>query len=459
MRRANKGINSIFLALLFITSIVLSIYCNVHLGFYSISESESYIPFFLSSTPILQKLFYYPITDYYYRARELSVVFQIIDTKFLTYFAKIGYPHLLSVIHYLGFICITYFLYRIENLITHNKIPRLSLLFSLILFTTPAFFLSGFYFRPSKILVAIGISALSYLLLQSFYDTKFHKFSLFTYAKIFFATFFLVASDEQGIFYALLFFVILFCVNALVKKIHISSLLGIISGLVMIGIHRYITGPILTKAITGLSPQLWDINDLPLLESFSNFSGVTLLVTYSQYFFGSLPIIILVPMALAFLFALYQVVTIYSKPLYKRILLFFTFWLIPVLSFIIFFQILSLRHPVILWPEYMILYYPIPFFTFSTFSIFILLLLLQQNNAGSKKIILILSFLWIGLNGYAIFSHIQTLLAPTTTTSVYFSIANRYLEPLRHPKEPLQNFPLDHTKAVQAIRDTINSQK
>src|SRR4030065_1669287 len=81
--------------------IAASIIANYNMGFYSVSHSEMYIPFFLGPASLLYKISYYPIIDLYYRARDLANIWNVFDTYFLVWSAQLGVPHFLSGSYYL----------------------------------------------------------------------------------------------------------------------------------------------------------------------------------------------------------------------------------------------------------------------------------------------------------------------------------------------------------------------
>ena len=58
------------------------------------------LPFYLSDTPMLHKIFDSQIVDGdMYQARELSYVFDFLDCKFVEFSMGKGFPHFLSMIH------------------------------------------------------------------------------------------------------------------------------------------------------------------------------------------------------------------------------------------------------------------------------------------------------------------------------------------------------------------------
>lgn len=157
MRGAGKISLLLPLALSLVMS-ALSIYC--HHGGVLHYEAERRIPFYLSDAPVLVKLY---DSDYIegglYQARELSYFFDYLDAKFIALCVAAGYPHFLSLTHYVFLILISLILWKfgVDQL---GLSPWLGSGVLLLFWTSPPVFFGGVFFRTAK----IGLSLLLVIL-------------------------------------------------------------------------------------------------------------------------------------------------------------------------------------------------------------------------------------------------------------------------------------------------------
>ena len=90
-----------------------------------------------------------------YQGRELSFLFGWIDAQAIRFSARLGFPHLYSLTHFAGLFALAILLWRLLP----RMLPGLSntqsgLVVSLFL-SSPVATLSGYYYRPAKILAAL----------------------------------------------------------------------------------------------------------------------------------------------------------------------------------------------------------------------------------------------------------------------------------------------------------------
>jgi len=116
------------------------------------SEIQAKLPIYLSDQPILQTIFDSNSMEIKgsFRPRQLSYFFDCLDAKFIEWSVIHGFPHFLSLTHYLGCLLIALMMWRF--LTNHLRIGRLAglCIVSLFLFS-PGPFLAASFFRSAKI--------------------------------------------------------------------------------------------------------------------------------------------------------------------------------------------------------------------------------------------------------------------------------------------------------------------
>jgi len=156
------GVHIAVLSVFFITLSVL----NHHGGFLHIELNE-YIPFYLSDSPLLNKLYDSKVTEQgLFRARELSYLVDFFDYKFFELSVKLGYPHFLSLFHYVFSLIISLLLWQF--CVKDLELGKLEATLLILLFWTSTYiFLGGILFRTAKIGVAL-ISVALFVILYRF---------------------------------------------------------------------------------------------------------------------------------------------------------------------------------------------------------------------------------------------------------------------------------------------------
>jgi hypothetical protein len=438
----------------------MSVVINYTMGFYSVFESESYFRFFLGDHPFLIKLFYYPMTDLYYRARELSTLIHIFDTYCILWMAKIHIIHLLSVVYYLLVFGILMFALNQSYASHKGKFIEFTTLLSLCYLTTPAIFLSGFYFNPSKTLVAFDIG-LGILLLSSIHRWKSETKTLIkTFLLVFLLTIMMGISDEQGIIYSLLFMLYAFF-TAFTGRNRLMGIAGVgfIAGNACILAYRSFLGPFITYLITGLSPTIWGISDLPAFHIQNVFRALQLIGIYLHYFFGSVPIpYVTIPLGIILIgiFLSYRKSHANTLPAIAKTLaiavgsgIFFT----------VLFYFLMLRLEAITWPEFSIIYYPIPFYTFLFFVIHALCLSVISRYRKLMLPLIAILILWLEANLFAIPKLMTTLESPQINTHVYFHLAPILIQAIENPEIKTEQINFDHYETINILRKYLYGTK
>lgn len=250
--------------------IVISVNANYTLGYFDRYEAEPYIYFYLSPGSILNKIFDNRHTDIAtnFRGREFANIFNFLDAQGILFSARLGLVHFLSVIHYLSLILISlFFLILVYTNFESNLHIPLSLLLYIYL-TSPAPFMTGYYFRTSKILVSLGIVTAVFLyslLMKKLIHTKFIyqlKFSILLIPLVAIFGWILGTTDELGIA-AILIFLMTLSIGYIRNRsfVHIAFIIGLLCSYLLIAAYREVIGPYLIYRITGTLPELWTLDN------------------------------------------------------------------------------------------------------------------------------------------------------------------------------------------------------
>jgi len=226
------------------------------------------LPFYLSDTPLLNKLFDSKILDQdYFRARELSYLLDFVDSKFIEFSIENGFPHFLSFSHYLFSILISCLLWSF--CVKELKLkPLIGIGLVVLFWTSPSVFLGGDFFRTGKMGVALSIAILFYVIYKiAVTSKKGDDFQIsgrhwIAYSVTIFIVTFL---DEQGLFFAIttLLSLTAWCLFVRNKKnLYIMIFIGATSVLIHL-FYRYTIAPHLTFMINGYWPD-FDYQQFPV---------------------------------------------------------------------------------------------------------------------------------------------------------------------------------------------------
>jgi len=362
----NEGISLIHVIVL---SCVLAL-CSIVYTQGGILYGEMYIrlPFYMSDMPLLNKLFDSKILDdYCYRARELSYFLDVIDFGFVKFSIEKGFPHFLSLTHYIFSIATGCVLWSfcVKEL---NLKPLMGVGWLLLFWTSPAIFLSALN-RTGKIWVTLLTAILFYFLYKvavaskKRFDSQFSKESWFLY---FIIIFMMVFIDEQGIFLGITSLLFLIIWNFFVRNKNIYVMIWIGAGVMLThGLYRYLIAPALTLIINGYRPD-FSFQELPVLFFMNNpatslLSGLSLYIDSFRFLTGNLPVA--VAYGLLILFILFPFYYLYSsKTLPDNDKKFFMLSLAALLIISFFMLIMMhsfmvLKSPNLMWPEFRRVYY------------------------------------------------------------------------------------------------------
>ncbi len=335
-------------------------------------ETEVRLPFYLSDIPLLNKIFDSQIIEGdRFRARELSYVLDYIDSKFIECGIENGFPHFLSLMHYLLSImtgCLLW-LFCVKEL----KLGPLTGIGLLVLFwTSPSVFGGGGYFRAAKIAVAFLAAVLFYVIYRAAVisaekpDSGISKKLWLAYCA---AVFLITFLDEQGLFFAFSVILFLFIWGLVFRKreIYIMLVTGI-AGVVLHMLYRYIIAPHLILMINGYWPN-FDYQALSVQAFFNQMgyylsAGLYLYLEVFRFLTGNAPrpaaigiLLLLVFASAYYLYARSGLMTDKDKKFF--IWVFIELFIVNILL-ILMNALMFLRHPLLVLPDVSQVYYLLP---------------------------------------------------------------------------------------------------
>ena len=283
-------------------------------------EADIRLPFYLSDIPLLNKLFDSRVLDQgLYRARELSYFFDFIDSKFIEFSIDNGFPHFLSIIHYLFSIaagCILW-LFCVKEL---NLKPLIGIGLLTLFWTSPSIFLGGSFFRTGKIGVALLVAILFYVIYKVAVFSKEQidfQISKKIWTLYFIAILTISFFDEQGLFFAVtaLVFLVIWGLVVRHKNIYIMMLIGILSILLHI-LYRYAIAPQLTFMLNGYWPDFnYQVSAVQSFIKNINYfisAGLFLYVEIFRFLIGNPPLIMGYGLLIFFIFT--PIIYLYTNP-------------------------------------------------------------------------------------------------------------------------------------------------
>jgi len=261
-------------------------------------ELEIRLPYYLSNRPLLSKLFDSREVELgLYRARELSYFLDYIDSQFIAWSIRLGFPHFLSLVHYVFAILIGCILWQFS--VRELKLNAwIGLCLVLLFWTSPTVFLSGIFFRTAKIGAALTTVILYfyiYKIILADRQNKEYHLPASDWWICFAISFISSALDEQGFFTLGLIIVFLFLWILAFANINLYKLLGaFISSLALSLIYRFYAAPYLTFLLNQYWPG-FSYQQLPWSELFSNQSlfylgaGPILYIETLRFLIGNIP--------------------------------------------------------------------------------------------------------------------------------------------------------------------------
>lgn len=273
---------------------------NMHGGILH-PEVDVRLPFYMSDTPLLNKILDSDILDLsFFRARELSYLFDFIDSKFIQFSIENGIPHFLSLTHYMASIVIGCLLWRF--CVKELKLSSLVGIGWLVLFwTSPSIFWGGSFFRTGKILTALLTAILFYIIykiaviskdINNFQVSK--KVWVLYSISIFLITFL----DEQGLFVAfiVLIFLATWSLFSRHKNIYGMLFMGLAS-ILFHGLYRFVIAPQFIFMFNGYWPDFSYVPNMQFQQFMSHpgfyiSSGFFLYMETLSFLTGNPPLIV-----------------------------------------------------------------------------------------------------------------------------------------------------------------------
>lgn len=285
-------------------------------------NAEMYLrlPFYLSDTPLLNKLFDSRILEQdMYQARELSYFLDFLDSKFIELSIENGFPHFLSLTHYLFSIAIgcLLWLFCVKEL---NLKPLLGLGLVVLFWTSPSIFLGGSFFRTAKIGVALLVAILFYVIYKvAVVSTKDNNFQISKKVWLLYsvAIFSIAYLDQQGLFLAITVLVFLIIWGLFIRHKNVYIMLSIgVAAILLHELYRYTIAPQLTFMLNGYWPN-FDYQTLSIQSFIQNLAyylsaGFLLYVETFRFLIGNPPQV--VGFGLLILFILFPLFYLYTNP-------------------------------------------------------------------------------------------------------------------------------------------------
>jgi hypothetical protein len=354
------------------TSLLLAVLSIInHHGGVIHPEVYTYLPYYLSDKPLINKLYDSKVLDQdMYQARELSYFFDYLDSQFIKFSAELGHPHFISATNYLFLMGISLLLWYFSTKIV--KLPPISGFAIVLLFwTSPSIFLSGNFFRSAKVGVAL-IAAILFLLIFRFINTDGQftqsRFRVYLWLTFFFTSIIMTLFDRQGVYLLgiALCFVLFWSIFFTQRKnlLLTSSLIG---GIIFSFIYNYVIGPFFTLSFNQYSPN-FSYQHMPWGKFFDYlapyiWAGTSLYLDTVRFMFGNVPAILIAAalciLFLASMFFAYQELRT-GKRLKRSTASSLGFFFCTVALFIGLNALMVLRHTPIFDPDVRRVYYWIP---------------------------------------------------------------------------------------------------
>ncbi len=413
-------------------------------------ELELRLPYYLSDRLLLSKMFdsRSVVDTGLYRARELSYVFDYIDSQFIALGVRFGFPHFLSLTHYIFTILIGCILWQFS--LRELKLNAwVSLCLALLWWTSPTVFLSGAFFRTAKIGVALATVILYFYVYKAIESNRQNKEYRLpaSYWWICLTTAFASALlDEQGLFTLGLFITFLLLWIWAFANANLYKLLSAFAASFALSlIYRFYAAPYLTFLLNHYWPS-FSYQQLPWPKLFSDLSifylgsGFILYMETLRFLIGNIPASIM-----AFLLAVPISVVLITyiknpgldKTEKKTFQVMFSGLLLTNIVFMVaMYTLMVIRHPAIFFMEVRLGgYYYLPATAMFSMTFAFLLSRVVKIQAIPKWIILTLLILAIIGNVIAIPRHKAAILQ-NGPIQPYLQSSAKLLNALKNINDP-----------------------
>jgi hypothetical protein len=331
-------------------------------------EAEIFIPRYLKTIPVTQKIFSPEHTDWgLYQARELSYFFDWLDCRFIAFSCSLGIPHFLSLTHYAGCaligLALGYFARAALNLPNGISLGLMGLWL-----TSPCVLMGGSFYRSAKILAA---AALLFACMSSWLYLKARIRSQTGLIYLASNVLFLVVAalaDRQGAFLgaAIALWLAMHAVafrDSSCTQLSAAAFLSVAVG----AVYAYWLGPLAIRHFDGHAPSL-EYMHVPLREAMTDFQGLKNLFWYGPTAavqemgatLGGLPWL---PLFVGICWLGWHLASGHqaASGAGPRRLLVAIWYLMPLLVFMAMYSLMAVRHgDVVRLPDFKIIYYPLP---------------------------------------------------------------------------------------------------
>lgn len=432
----------------------LSVWVNYGMGYFNFFESERYIPFYLGPDPLIVKIFDYRQTDVFqiWRARDLSAVFNYLDAQIILLSAKLGFPHFLSGIYYLSLFILVMVQFAVSRQFFPRRVfPVAGLMGTMYLFSAPVF-LSGWYFRTSKIIVSLGISLAAYMLFalgkkpgagKSGTVVTFIGFGLYA--------FLMAQIDELGLAFSSLLLGFLVALAILRRSTaYLAGSAGVAAGLLATVGYRTVVGPILVSRILGVKPQLYEAINPSFITWNTFMVSVSQVDMYFRIFAGNIPepYSVVIYVAMFFIFYLAVVASgLAGRSIPVRLFLAGSMTAATIGFILAVFFLMAARVEILAASVFWLQLIPVPFFTLLYVMLSISLLAVTARFRPAYFVILIILPFLVAANALAV-SHYRDALMQTLWSGQYYGITPAMIYGIRHPNIPAESL----TRCPETVR-------
>ncbi|MBN8216015.1 MAG: hypothetical protein J0L75_05200 [Spirochaetes bacterium] len=357
--------------------LALSLVVNHHNGIRHM-EANWYFGHYLDPhSGFLSKIFNVVDSDasHYFRAREVSTLFNYLDTQLVFWGFAAGFPHLLSLVHYLALALLVVAYGFFARTLFGNRGIFLSGLLLLAYLSSPSVFFTGFYFRTGKTLVALLMVVSAAFLLGLWRTAKDagpadrRHFVAAGFAFLLGASLGLL--DEIGLAYlgVITGFLALQLIVQRPPRLR-ASWIGLVAALAFVFLYRSWLGPMIVRHFVAGDQSLWTVGGgakLRLAQLIPNLDALRLFLSYFGMMLGNLP-----PVPALAAVGLACAVFVKGSPWDIAAASPLVRWsarlsapaaqaAMAIAAILVILQLMALQHKAILWEDVIRIYYAVPF--------------------------------------------------------------------------------------------------
>ena len=352
-----------------------------------------------------------------YQAREFSYLTNYLDAYFILLTSALGVAQFYSLTHYISILIIAFIAFVISRRFFGQPFYYIALLISLLYLTSPGPFLSGYNYRTSKILVALFITLINYLVLR--YAEQKNRNIKIPFI-IIVSTILMATSDKEGFYFAGIFTALSFAILILDRGIKtLNIFFAFVIATFLASYYSHTLGPLIIEHYIGYYPVFTpDASYFSYIGAIGyHFKNALLYLAYEvSYFYGNLGT--LAGYFIIFLFGVFYLVIFflsprdddspYHLPNIKKLTLFIPLLLLAVIPFLTFMFSYSLFF--LTMPDLRLIYYNLPLTTLILLFSQLLFSRLLRIMPYLYKLTLIIILIIFILNLFALIPHYKVLL-------------------------------------------------